>query len=123
MSLTLCTNEHPHPGHEHCPGRSRFFTTGDDDGPWVLDSYTGPHHGLIRTGGQVLYENPAWRHPDGSYKTLGMDGVYTVTELVDVGEGLVAAILDDGEWEVSAGNLRQVKNGPENGGQLTGTGT
>jgi hypothetical protein len=80
---------------------SRFYDTRSPDAPRVLAEYRGPHHGLIRPGFQVVYENPAWRQPDGSYETGGLDGPFTVTELIPV-----QAILDEGAYEVSADNLR-----------------
>jgi hypothetical protein len=88
---------------------SRFYDTSlaDPDAPRVLTEYRGPHHGLLRPGFRVAYENPAWQQPDGSYETGGLDGPLTVTELIDFGEGSpVQAILDDGMYEVSADNLR-----------------
>lgn len=88
---------------------SKFYDTSpaDPDGPRELAEYRGPHHGLIRPGFRVVYENPAWRQPDGSYRTSGMDGLFTVAEIIDLGGGTPAlAILDDGMYEVSADNLR-----------------
>lgn len=93
---------------------SRFYTQDPDDpdSPAVLEEYAGPHHGVIRPGDRVVYENPALRRPDGTYATGGMDGPLTVTEIIDLGEGLVQAVLNDGEWEVSAANLRALPGAP-----------
>jgi hypothetical protein len=95
---------------------SRFYGTSpaDPDGPRELTEYRGPRHGLLRPGFRVAYENPAWLQPDGSYRTGGLDGPLTVTELIDLGgdgvpwleSGRVQAVLNDGEYEVSADNLR-----------------
>jgi hypothetical protein len=88
---------------------SRFYDTdpADPDGPRELTEYRGPHYGLIRPGFRVAYENPAWRQPDGSYRTGGLDGPLTVTELIDLGGGTpVLAVLDVGMYDVSASNLR-----------------
>lgn len=88
---------------------SRFYDTSHPDGPHELAEYTGPHHGVIRVGDRVVYENPAWRRADGSYATGGMDGTCTVTEIITFDEAepvFVQAILNDGEFECSADNLR-----------------
>jgi len=87
---------------------SRFYRTdpGDPDAPVVLEEYAGDH-GVIRPGDQVVYENPAWRQADGSYWTGGMDPPLEVTEIIDFGGGHPPqAILNNGEYEVSAANLR-----------------
>lgn len=86
---------------------SRFVTTDPDDpdSPRVLAEFTGAK-GTIRPGDMVTYENEAWRQPDGTYKTGGMDPPLRVDELIDYGLGPVQAIINDGEWEVSAANLR-----------------
>ena len=89
---------------------SKFYNTDPDDidAPRVLAEWRG-----LRPGSRVVYENPAWRQADGTYKTGGMDGTYTVTELVALdGEGWIAdvlAVLDDGAYEVNAANLRAVE--------------
>jgi hypothetical protein len=92
---------------------SRFYNTGPDDSqaPRELEEYDGPHHGVIRVGDRVVYENPAFRKPDGSYKTGGMDGELVVEEIIDFGvEGVPPqAVLNDGQWECSADNLRAVR--------------
>jgi hypothetical protein len=83
---------------------SDFYSTDPDDpdAPVLLDEWNG-----LRPGASVVYENPAWQQPDGSYKTGGMDGPLVVTELYAFGEH-VTAILNDGEWECNAANLRVV---------------
>jgi len=88
---------------------SRFYDTSPacPDGPRELTEYRGPHHGLIRPGFRVVYENPAGLQPDGSYQTGGMGGTFIVAELIGFRGGSgVLAILDNGMYEVSADNLR-----------------
>jgi len=89
---------------------SRYYATdaGDPDAPRVLRGFTGAK-GTIKPGDHVVYENEAWRQQDGTYRTGGMDPPLVVAELVDLGGGPVQAILNDGEWEVSAANLRKVE--------------
>lgn len=105
---------------------SQFYRTdpADPDAPVVLAEYTGPHHGTIRPGDLVVYENPSWRAADGTYKTGGMDGTYTVAEIIDFNPArvpdrlMVEAILNGdtvGEYQCSADNLRAV--GKADGGQ------
>jgi hypothetical protein len=79
----------------------------DPEAPVVIDEYNG-----LRPGAHVVYQNPAWRQPDGSYKTGGMDPPLVITELVRMpgleerhGHDMVQAVLNDGEWEVNADNL------------------
>jgi hypothetical protein len=105
------------------PLPSRFYRAdpADPDAPLVLTAYLGPYHGLIRPGDRVVYENPYWRQADGSYKTGGMDGPLVITELVDVFRNGISpqAILNDGEWEVSASNLRAITDEPEGRKEIT----
>lgn len=83
---------------------SNYYITdpGDPDAPVRLTEYNGLHDGA-----SVAYENPAWRQPDGTYYTGGMDPPLVVTEILQVGPH-VTAILNDGEWETNADNLRAV---------------
>lgn len=95
--------------------RSRFYDIdpSDPESPVLLPEYHGEHHGMIRPGDRVAYENPAWRQPDGTYKTGGMDGPLTITEIVDLGGDIPPqAILNDGEYEVSADSLRRIEVQP-----------
>jgi hypothetical protein len=80
---------------------SRFYETDptDPDAPRELPEYRG-----LRPGMSVRYENPAWRQPDGMFKTGGMDGPLMISEIIDFAD-CVTAILNDGEWEVNADNL------------------
>lgn len=77
---------------------SDFYDDELGDG-YLLDMYNG-----LKPGDRVLYQNPVWRQPDGSYKTGGMDPPLVITEIVSLG-GLVTAIINEGEWEVNADNL------------------
>jgi hypothetical protein len=79
---------------------SRFYVTdpGDPEAPRELREYTGPYYGTIRAGDQVTYDNPSFPLP--------LPEPLIVTELIDFGDGPVHAILNDGEYEVSASNLR-----------------
>lgn len=89
---------------------SGFYDT-SPAGPRELAEYQGPHHGAIRPGDTVIYENPARRGPDGAYLTMGMDGTYTVTEIIMFDEAepvFTTAVLDGGRYEVNADNLRKV---------------
>lgn len=101
------------------PGtRSRFYDNdqNDPDAPRLLIEYYGPHYGLLRPGDQVVYENPSWQQPDGSYRTGGMDPPLQVDELIDFGADCDCppqAVLNNGEWECSADNLRAVNPGKE----------
>jgi hypothetical protein len=87
---------------------SKFWTTDptDPEAPVVLAEYNG-----LRPGMHVRYQNPAWQQPDGSYRTGGMDPPLVISELVrfseytEDGGGYVTAVINDGEWEVSADNL------------------
>jgi hypothetical protein len=79
---------------------------------WLLQEYRG-----LRPGMHVVYQNPAWQQPDGSYKTAGMDPPLVITEIVDLGDGYVTAVINDGEWEVNAANLAPEKS---EGEEVTG---
>lgn len=79
---------------------SDYYDTDDADAPRELTEY----HGL-RVGMRVRYENPAWRQPDGTYRTGGMDGPLIVSALYAFGERDVQAVLNDGEIECNADNL------------------
>jgi hypothetical protein len=84
---------------------SRFYDTAPG-GPRVLAGYSGPHHDTIRPGDLVVYENPAWREPVAAVAVPMI-----ITEIIDFGGDLPPqAILNDGEWEVSADNLRTVRS-------------
>jgi hypothetical protein len=69
----------------------------------VLAEHNGPH-GMIRPGDTVAYDNPAapWLGSPAS------DGTpLVVAEIIDFGGGHPPqAILNDGAYECSAGNLR-----------------
>jgi hypothetical protein len=104
------------------PEVSKYWITDPDDpeAPVVIEEYNGLHPGM-----HVVYQNPAWRQPDGSYKTGGMDPPLVITELVRMPgleerrvqdrvaaehrpvavQPVVQAVLNDGEWEVNADNL------------------
>jgi hypothetical protein len=86
---------------------SKFYNIepGNPDGVRVIAEFTGPR-GMIRVGDLVVYENPDLRRNDGTYGTGGMNGPLRVDELVDLGDGPVLAVLNDGAWECSATNLR-----------------
>lgn len=80
----------------------------DPEAPVELLVYKG-----MRAGDFVVYENPAWRREDGTYATGGMDGTLVVSALfrfpADVAGGdYVEAILNEGEWQVNADNLRRI---------------
>lgn len=88
--------------------RSQFYVTGEDGWPRMLEEYAGPR-GRIRPGDTVVYENPAMQRPDGSYATAGLDGLLTVTEIAGFGGGHPPqAVLNAGEYECDAGNLRRI---------------
>jgi hypothetical protein len=76
---------------------SRFYRTDplDPDAPVVQLFHYGPH-GRIRPGDRVEYTGP-----------LPLSGPLIVAELIAFGD-LVSAILNDGEYEVSADNLRVI---------------
>jgi len=84
---------------------SQFFHIDPDDpqGPRMLNEYKG-----IRPGDEVVYRaRPA-------LKSLRTDDRLVVTELVEFGENKaqgqwawVLAVLNDGEFEVDADNLRK----------------
>lgn len=80
---------------------SEFYVTdpADPEAPRVLQEYTGPCHGTIRPGDEVVYDNPSFPLP--------LPGPLTVTELIDLGGGPVQAILNNGTYEVTARNLRR----------------
>lgn len=86
---------------------SKFYDTDPDDpdAPRELTEYASPHHGTIKPGDRVAYENPAWRRGDGTYRTGGMDGPLVITEIISSGD-FVTAVLNDGEYECNADNLR-----------------
>jgi hypothetical protein len=96
----------------------RRLDPGDPDSPCELDGYETLTHGTIRPGDTVVYENEAWRQPDGSYKTAGLDGTYVITAIIDydpcgeTGERLTMAQLTDAGsgnyYEVTADNVRAV---------------
>jgi len=77
----------------------------DAESPWLLDEYMGLH-----PGDHVVYQNPDWQQPDGTYKTAGMDPPLVITELVQLGDEFVTAIINNGEWEVNAENLALEKS-------------
>ena len=90
---------------------SMFYVTdpGDPAAPVVLAEYTGPHHGTIRPGNRVTYDNPEMPGlgnptPDG--------GPMTVTELLRFPalpgreDEYTVAILDGGKYETCADHLR-----------------
>jgi hypothetical protein len=77
--------------------------------PVLLEEFGG-----CRPGDTVVYENPAMRNEDGTYRTAGMDGPLTVDAIYDFGDGFVQAVLNGGDWECSAANLRKVAG--EDGG-------
>lgn len=81
---------------------SDFYDDELGDG-YLLDMYNG-----LKPGDRVVYQNPAWRQPDGSYKTAGMDPPLVITEIISLG-GLVTAIINEGQWEVNADNLAPEK--------------
>lgn len=78
---------------------SDFYVTdpADPEAPRLLAEFTGPH-GTIRPGDPVVYDNPSFPLP--------LPEATTVTELIDLGDGPVQAILNNGRYEVSARNLR-----------------
>ena len=91
-----------------------FYSTDPDDpdAPELLNEYRVPSRDVIlRPGMSVLYQNPAWQQPDGTYKTAGMDPPLVVTALFRFPQEMhdepdyVQAILNNGEWEVNADNL------------------
>ena len=95
------------------PSASRYYDTdpGDPEAPVALGEYHGIH-----PSDHVVYENPAWRQPDGSYRTGGMDPPLVVDAIhrfpgsEDLGDDdQVLAIINGGEWEVNADNLRRVE--------------
>lgn len=97
---------------------SRFYRTDPDDptAPVELREHTGRWHGVIRPGDLVAYENPATRREDGTYRAHGMDGPLAVTEIIDFGDDpdepghrFVQAVLNDGEYECNADNLRALR--------------
>jgi len=88
---------------------SRFYDTSAPDAPKELKEYAGQYHGTIRVGDHVVYENPALLR-DGVYFTGGMDPPLVVTEIIDFGD-FTAAVLNDGEWECQADNLRTAGDG------------
>ena len=80
----------------------RFYraNSGDPWSPVLLDSYRG-----IKPGDHVVYENPALPPPPGPL---------VVTELYLFKNALaepdsVQAILNDGEYELNADNLRKIE--------------
>ena len=83
---------------------SRFYETDPDDpdAPVELDEYNG-----LRPGMRVLYQNPAWRMPDGTFKTGGMDPPLVIDEILRFPTEipLVQAVVNGGEWECNADNL------------------
>jgi hypothetical protein len=92
---------------------SRFYDEdpNDPEAPREIPEYNG-----LRPGVHVVYENHAWRLPDGSYTTGGMDPPLVIDELIlfptdaaTYAAGFyVEAIINDGEWQVNADNLRAV---------------
>jgi hypothetical protein len=84
---------------------SWYYDTTGPDAPAVLAEHDG-----LKPGDTVAYENPSLKEPDGTYWTGGMSSTLYVSELIDFGRGApVQAILNDGEWEVSAVNLRKIE--------------
>lgn len=86
-----------------------YYNLDDPDGPTALQQY-----GLLRVGMRVRYCNPAFLQPDGTYKTGGMDPPLVVSGLYqhpfprfggEEDHPQVSAVLNEGEWEVSADNL------------------
>lgn len=68
-------------------------------------------YGDLEVGMHVLYRNPDWKQPDGSYQTGGMDPPLVISEILNYseytedGENYVTVVINDGEWEVSADNV------------------
>lgn len=84
---------------------SRYYDEdpSDPDAPYAVEEFNG-----LRPGMHVVYRNPAWQQPDGTYRTGGMDPPLVIDELVlfPMHDGpWVEAILNDGEWQCSALNL------------------
>jgi hypothetical protein len=79
---------------------SRFYRTDplDPDAPVVQAFHYGPH-GRIRPGDRVEYTGPL--------PLVQQARELIVAELIAFGD-LVSAILNDGEYEVSADNLRVI---------------
>jgi len=86
---------------------SQYYDTEseDEDRPVLLQEYRG-----LKPGDRVVYQNPSWLQPDGTYKTAGMDPPLVITELVSLGADFVTAIINEGEWEVNADNLALEKS-------------
>ena len=73
----------------------------DPEAPVELTEYNG-----LRPGMRVIYTNPAFQQPDGTYKPAGMDPPLILTALYRMGDsGYTEAIVNGGEWEVNADNL------------------
>jgi hypothetical protein len=77
-----------------------YWTDPDDpDAPVQLEEYQG-----IQVGDTVTYANPSFKAwlPE----PLVVSGLYRF-DLIRPEGGFVTAILNDGEWEVNADNLRK----------------
>lgn len=94
---------------------SRFYDINLDDpeSPRELAFYAGPH-GTIRPGDLVTYDNPSM---PGMGNPTADGSPMVVAELIDFGDGQPDAILDDGDYQCGAANLRPVGTS----GQETGT--
>jgi hypothetical protein len=80
----------------------------DPDAPVALEEYNG-----IKPGDRVRYENPEapWLPP-----LLGSLTVSAIYQFIDNGHGgWLTAILNDGEYEVDATNLRLTRDCPDGG--------
>ena len=90
------------------PGtRSRFYENdqADPGAPRLLAEYFGAYHqGALRPGDQVTYFCPVAPYR-GSPAPEGVPLV--IAELIDFGAGPVQAVLNDGDYECSADNLRK----------------
>jgi hypothetical protein len=96
----------PFPDGEQTTEPSAFYETdpANPDAPVSLKQYRNLH-----VGDSVVYENPAWKMDDGTYRTGGMDGPLVISAMFRFGDPYaddhVTAILNGGEWEVAADNL------------------
>ena len=94
------------------PGtRSKFYDNdqADPDAPRLLAEYFGAwHQGAIRPGDTVVYDCPQAPYR-GSPAPEGVPLV--IAELLTFGAGPVQAVLNDGEFEMSADNLRKTGGG------------
>jgi hypothetical protein len=74
---------------------------GEEAAPQLLAEYRG-----LTPGMRVLYRNPAWRQPDGTYRTAGMDPPLVIDELVTE----IGGRLGEGEHRGVGARVRQARH-------------